>query len=145
MALAAKTGATTVDQPFDVDTLYQVRQAVLAHAGEAGLPGHRASDAVLAVHELAANAVRYGGGTGRLRIWVTSGTLCFQVQDSGPASRDGQSAATPARRPDGTPDSPYQPGHGLWLARAVADEMSAETGPGGSQVTVTFTLPLRST
>jgi Histidine kinase-like ATPase domain len=54
------------EQTFDANTLYLLRATVLAHATAAGMPEHRATDVVLAVHELAANAVRHGAGTGRL-------------------------------------------------------------------------------
>lgn len=36
---------------------------------------------------------------------------------------------------------PLQPGHGLWLTRELADQMSISSGPGGSRVTAVFTLP----
>jgi histidine kinase-like protein len=58
---------------FDAATLSQVRQMVLTQAAAAGLPEHSATDVLMAVHELAANAVRHGGGTGRLRVSVTPG------------------------------------------------------------------------
>jgi histidine kinase-like protein len=57
-----------LNQPFDANTLHQLRAAVLAHATQAGQPEHCASDVMLAVHELAANTVRHGAGTGRLLI-----------------------------------------------------------------------------
>jgi anti-sigma regulatory factor (Ser/Thr protein kinase) len=62
---------------------------VRAEAVAAGLTVDQARDVVLAVHELAANAVRHGGGTGRLRMLVSAGRLRCQVSDDGPAD-DGQ-------------------------------------------------------
>jgi anti-sigma regulatory factor (Ser/Thr protein kinase) len=47
----------------------------------------RARDAMLAVHELAANAVRHGAGRGRLRMWSQEGALCCQVRDGGQKPR----------------------------------------------------------
>jgi hypothetical protein len=38
---------------------------------------------------------------------------------------------------------PYEPGHGLWLVRKIADHISVNCSPAGSQVTVAFTM-LRS-
>ena len=52
-----------------------------AHACQAGLPEDRAEDMVLAIHELAANAVHHGAGTGRLRLWRRAGTVCCQIDD----------------------------------------------------------------
>ena len=49
-----------LDQTFDADTLADLRKAVLAVATAVGMPDHRAAEVMLAVHELAANAVRHG-------------------------------------------------------------------------------------
>ena len=64
----AAPGGVLLDQRFEANTLYQLRAAVLAHAVQAGLPEHHASEVMLAVHELAANTVRHGAGAGRLLI-----------------------------------------------------------------------------
>jgi anti-sigma regulatory factor (Ser/Thr protein kinase) len=118
----------TLDQEFGETTLRVLRETVLAHATAAGMPEGRAVDMMIAVHELAANAVKHGGGSGRLRMSVTGRELICQVSDPGTA---------------GTSPWPYEPGHGLWLVRQVADRMSVNHGPAGSQVTVVFTM-LRS-
>ena len=137
----------TLDQEFGETTLRVLRETVLAHATAAGMPEGRALDVMLAVHELAANAVEHGGGTGRLRMSVTNGELICQVNDLGPASsglprnsRLGSQRAGAAAR---TSPWPYEPGHGLWLVRQIADHISVDSGPAGSQVTVAFTM-LRS-
>lgn len=119
-----------------------LRHAVAAHAAAAGMSEMRARDAMLAVHELAANAVRHGAGRGRLRMWSQEGALVLP----GPGRR-----AETAHRPAGTGDRtdavadaaagwPYTHGHGLWLVRLLADHMSAESGPDGTCVTVVFAL-----
>jgi anti-sigma regulatory factor (Ser/Thr protein kinase) len=64
-----------LDREFDADALAGLRQAVLVYATACSMPEDRAADVMLAVHELAANAVRHGAGHGRLRIHVTAGTL----------------------------------------------------------------------
>ena len=76
----------TLDQEFGETTLRVLRETVLAHATAAGMPAGRALDVMLAVHELAANAVEHGGGTGRLRMSVTNRELICHVSDPGPAS-----------------------------------------------------------
>jgi Histidine kinase-like ATPase domain len=70
-----------LDREFDADALAGLRQAVLGYATACGMPGDRAIDVMLAVHELAANAVRHGPGHGRLRLYVTSSTLHCEVSD----------------------------------------------------------------
>jgi anti-sigma regulatory factor (Ser/Thr protein kinase) len=119
----------TLDQEFGETTLRVLRETVLAHATAAGMPEGRALDVMLAVHELAANAVEHGGGTGRLRMSVTNRELICQVSDPGAAVQTSQ--------------WPYEPGHGLWLVRQIADHINVNCGPAGSQVTVAFTM-LRS-
>jgi anti-sigma regulatory factor (Ser/Thr protein kinase) len=57
-----------LDHRFDARGLPLLRAVVLAHAVEAGMPESRARDVMLAAHELAANAVRHGAGTGRLQM-----------------------------------------------------------------------------
>lgn len=86
---AAVAGSPLLEQTFDAETLYQLRAAVLAYATTAGMPEYRAVDVMLAVHELAANAVRHGAGTGRLRLYAEPGVLRCQVQDAGAAGRGG--------------------------------------------------------
>ena len=54
-----------LDQAFDNDSLYALREAVAAHGSQAGLAEGRVGNLVLAVHELASNAVRHGVGRGQ--------------------------------------------------------------------------------
>ena len=130
--------AGTLDLAFDGDTLSDLRKAVLAVAVAAGLPGERADEVMFVVHELAANAVRHGGGAGRALLNVTAGYLSCQVSDTGPGSPAGR-----ARSDGGDPGVPwpFRSGHGLWLVRNVADHLSVQAGPHGSEVTVAFRLP----
>ena len=123
-----------LDQDFDGDSLYSLRAAVAAHASQAGMPEGRARDLVLAMHELAANAVRHGAGYGQLRLWVTQGAVRCEVTDDG-VPKAAESAATGSR------DAalwPVEPGHGLWLTRQVADQASWRSGPSGTVAAVSF-------
>jgi anti-sigma regulatory factor (Ser/Thr protein kinase) len=127
-----------LDQAFDANTLQELRKAVLAEATAAGMPDDRAADVVIAVHELAANAVRHGAGAGRLRMRVVAGELHCLVHDAGPASVDGHARRTGA---DTAWPWPVRPGCGLWLVKKVADRVSATAGLGGSRITAIFALP----
>jgi anti-sigma regulatory factor (Ser/Thr protein kinase) len=123
-----------LDRAFDAGTLPSLRKAVLAEAAMAGMPGDRAVDVMLAVHELAANAVRHGAGTGTLAMRVSDGRLYCQVSDVGPAG--GTGPATAAAR-----QWRVERGHGLWIVHMSADQVSVASGPAGFRVTAVFTLP----
>jgi anti-sigma regulatory factor (Ser/Thr protein kinase) len=136
-ALMAQIGGLppALDQAFDSGTLYALRSAVQAHAFAAGMPEYRADDVVIAIHELAANVIQHGAGRGRLRMWQVPGALQFQIDEGrAPAPADGQRANAADRWP-------YVKGHGLWLVREVADQMSMFSGADGTRATVLFALP----
>jgi anti-sigma regulatory factor (Ser/Thr protein kinase) len=126
-------------QAFDVGSLYGLRAAVAAHADAAGLPQHRADDLVVAVHELAANAVLHGAGHGQLRLWHDEHVLQCQVSDDGPPTAGAGADASPELRDASRWHS--ERGHGLWLIRQVADQVSVHSGPDGTIATISFTLP----
>jgi anti-sigma regulatory factor (Ser/Thr protein kinase) len=139
---AAGPGPLLLEEEFGGGPLYSLRQAVAAHAAAAGMLAARARDMTIALQELAANAVRHGAGRGRLRMWSRDGALVCQVQDTGPEPRDGRAAARDGADADGNAAGgwPCVHGHGLWLARQVADEMSVVSGPGATCATVVFAL-----
>jgi anti-sigma regulatory factor (Ser/Thr protein kinase) len=120
----SEVAAVVFDERFDASTLHLLRDRVAACVSAAGMPDDRAMDVILAVHELAANAVRHGAGAGRLLMRVAVGAMRCQVSDAGPAEEPGP--------------WPLRQGHGLWIVRAVADEFTASCGPQGSQVTALF-------
>ena len=122
--------------------MYALRAAVAAHATPATCPEPRAGDIVLAVHELAANAIRHSAGHGRLRITEHDGAWHCQVTDDGPpqAAKSGTGPEAQTTAPDDAP-WPSQHGHGLWVVGQVADRVSLQSGPGGTIATASFTLP----
>jgi anti-anti-sigma factor len=143
-------GAPILDQAFDEGSLYALRAAVAAHATQAGLARGRAEDLVIAVHELAANAVRHGAGHGRLRIWRSDQALLCEVSDDGVPPPAGDDVPQPAADdgvppPAGSHGDPAvqwrtEPGHGLSLVRQVADRASLTSGPDGTLAAISFAL-----
>ena len=138
-----------LDTMFDSGTLHMLRADVQVLASRTGFPDHRVEDMVLAIHELAANAVRHGAGAGRLRIWNLAGALHCQVDDGPPAF--GGPAAPGAGHGDGGATETESPsrlsavsswqathGHGLWVAQQVADQLQVTSGAQGTSATVTF-------
>jgi anti-anti-sigma factor len=114
-----------LDQLFDGDSLYALRAAAAAYSSQAGLAEGRVGDLVLAVHELAANAVRHGAGRGRLRIFNTGTELRCEVADDG--------REDPAQWV-------IEPGHGLWVIRQVADQTHLHATPAGTVAVAAFAL-----
>jgi anti-sigma regulatory factor (Ser/Thr protein kinase) len=115
----------SLDLPFDSDGLYAVRSSVAAHAGHLGASTQVVQRVLIVASELATNAVRHGGGRGRLRLWAAGGRLHCEVSDSGRGLRDIMAGA---ERP-----SPTAPGgRGLWISRQLADEFAIKSGPNGT-------------
>ena len=128
--VAASGGESlALDQAFDGDSLYALRAAVAAHGSQAGLSEGRTRDLVLAVHELAANAVRHGAGQGRLRLWAAHDAVRCEITDEG---APGEADAADAARWQA------EPGHGLWLVRRIADSASVQSGASGTVAAVIF-------
>ncbi len=111
--------AIGIDGRLDV-----VRRFCARHAYAAGLDAARVTDLLIAVGELAANAYRYGGGGGVLRVWCTSDELVCQIEDAGHIADP--LAATCAQPVDAGR------GYGLWLVNKVCDLVERRTGPPGT-------------
>ncbi len=110
---------------FTAADLARVRAFVAETAERAGLPPIQADELVVAVNEITGNAVRHGGGLGRLRAWREDHHLVFEVDDAGTAHPD--PLAGYVRRP---PDAETTGGYGLWLARQLCDLVEVRHGPG---------------
>jgi anti-sigma regulatory factor (Ser/Thr protein kinase) len=132
-AAAEHADEVLVDQRFDLGSIVTVRAAVAAHTDRLGL-GARSADLAVLVHELASNAIRHGGGEGRLRLWTAGGALHCEVSDDGLGLPPGLPLL--ARRPplDGVG------GRGIWLARALCDHLDLVSTPRGTTVTATVLL-----
>jgi anti-sigma regulatory factor (Ser/Thr protein kinase) len=125
--------AGLVDQPFDIDGLYALRATVAAHAADLGASPAEIDHVVILAGELAANAVRHGGGTGRLRLWAEQDRIRLEISDQGPGMR--QPTADAER-----PDPAAAGGRGLWICRQLTPHLKVTTGPHGT--TVTAVVPL---
>jgi anti-sigma regulatory factor (Ser/Thr protein kinase) len=122
-------------EAFSKDDVARLRRLVGHHADAVGLAETRKHDLVLAVDEIATNAIRHGGGAGELTLWVSREKLWFRVADRGPGMHTSPPTKPPSRRQIG--------GRGLWITRQVTDDMSIESGPDGTVVTAAINLTER--
>lgn len=106
--------------------LSQVRALVLQHATEAGLPGHRANDLVLAVSEVAANTLRHTRSAGTLTMWHDPDEIVCEIHDEGIIT----DPLAGHRRP--APDA--HGGHGLWLVHQVCDQVEFRSDSTGTTI-----------
>jgi serine/threonine-protein kinase RsbT len=149
---AADRGGDLLDVVFGWADFSKLRRLVTGQCAAAGLTGSRLDDFVLAVHEIAANAIVHAGEAGRLILRrAASGLRCLVTDTiaaapaSCPAPRRGEAPAPglgPA--PDGGagPDEPIGAdcGRGLWLAATLADELSITSGPDSTIVSLFMRL-----
>ncbi len=124
-----------LDQRFTRHTLYPLRQAVAQYAVVLGLVDETRYRLRVIASELSTNAVRHGGGTGRLRLWAGTGALCCEVTDGGGGFTDPVTAGTLA------PDPQATTGRGLWIVRRLAADLHIANGPDGAVVTATIAGP----
>jgi anti-sigma regulatory factor (Ser/Thr protein kinase) len=127
------TGGAPLQMRFTGADLPRLRLRVGDAAAAAGLDEDRCEELVLAVYELACNAILHGGGAGSLLLSRVDGSVRCQISDDGPGF---PAASTPAA----TTPAAAIPGGGLWLARQLTDGMEidggADSGPGGTVVTL---------
>ncbi|GAA2579699.1 hypothetical protein GCM10010435_66220 [Winogradskya consettensis] len=121
-----------IDQTFNRNDLYALRSGVSAHVTQVA-DERTAEDVVLIVHELCSNAVRHGGGTGRLQVWVAGGALHCEISDSGPGF------AQPGLVGQALPAPSLPGGRGLWIARKMSD-LRIVSDDSGTTVTATVAL-----
>jgi anti-sigma regulatory factor (Ser/Thr protein kinase) len=122
-----------VSQDFEERNLHELRQTVTAHAATV-LADDRVADMALIAIELASNAIRHGGGRGRLRLWTTPDAIHCQVTDDGPGFPDSKYPAV--RRPEPSASG----GRGLWLVLHFSDSLTVDNGSDrGATVTAVIT------
>ncbi|MCM3925569.1 ATP-binding protein, partial [Frankia sp. AiPs1] len=119
-------GPPRAEVAFGRGDLGLVRAAATRAALADGLGEDRAGDLELAVHEVATNSVRHGGGQGIARFWTADGCLICEVTDSGRLA----DRLAGRRRPD----LDLSGGRGLWLVNQLCDLVQLRSGHAGTTV-----------
>jgi len=110
------------------DDLGAVRVFVAQHAQLLGADTNRATELVLAAHEIASNSVRYGGGGGVLRMWSDDDAIVCEVRDHGHLENPLAGRQRPGPRDLG--------GRGLWMANQLCDLVQLRTYEVGNAVRI---------
>jgi anti-sigma regulatory factor (Ser/Thr protein kinase) len=120
------------DQRMDFDTwqLVEVRDTVARAAQAAGCDRDRVADLVLAVNEVATNAVEHGSGDAHLALWTGPGSheLLCEVHDGGRLGDPLPGLRAPH------PSDPR--GRGLWIARQLCDLLHVWGDDAGTHVRI---------
>jgi anti-sigma regulatory factor (Ser/Thr protein kinase) len=98
--------------------------------------GDHAGDVVSAVNEVVTNGLQHGTPPVRVRAWTADGLARVQVHDRGLTS-------IPVTAGYHRPAPELDRGHGLWVARQLADVVTTHTDRGGTTVTLDFPLATR--
>jgi anti-sigma regulatory factor (Ser/Thr protein kinase) len=131
--------STLLDLPFTMADLARLRFLVTRRAEDAGLCEPRLSDFVLAMHEVASNAVVHGGGKGRILLAHTDEGLRCAITDSGPGIPRPRPCEAVSLPGDDEGDE-AESGRGLWLAQALADHFYVTACETGTKVTLVALL-----
>ncbi|GAA1894545.1 hypothetical protein GCM10009837_15680 [Streptomyces durmitorensis] len=127
---------TLLELPFTMADLARLRLQVTRRAEDAGLCEPRLSDFVLAVHEVASNAVVHGGGKGRIHLAHTDEGLRCVITDSGL----GPTRPKPCESATLPEADEAENGRGLWLAQALTDHFDVTACAAGTRVTLVALL-----
>jgi anti-sigma regulatory factor (Ser/Thr protein kinase) len=142
----ANRSGDLLDIVFGWPDFAKLRRLVAGQCAAAGLTGSRLDDFVLAVHEIAANAIVHAGAGGRLILRPTAHGLRCLVADTipkAPISCPAPRGTDPRERTGGCdPGEPIgaDSGRGLWLAATLADELSITSGPDSTIVALYMRL-----
>jgi anti-sigma regulatory factor (Ser/Thr protein kinase) len=109
-----------------VRDLGAVRVLVSGVARAAGLDADRIDDLVIAVNEVATNAIKYGDLGGRVVAWATPCEVICQLEDPGHITDRLAGRHAPVAGTNG--------GIGLWMVNQLCDLVQVRTARGGTTI-----------
>lgn len=111
-----------IHQEFGAADIPGVRRTTLDWARAAGLVEDVAQEFLIAVYEIASNAVEHGGGRGVVWFWSDGIRLFCEIR-----------SARPIHDPLGgyrPPGAAQERGRGLWLARQICEQVTIDNDTG---------------
>jgi anti-sigma regulatory factor (Ser/Thr protein kinase) len=133
-AALAPVAPPSLEIDFGLADLPSVRRMVEWEALYAGVSGSRTDELVLAVNEIATNAVIHGSAPASLRIWNEDGEVVCEVSDAGDGIDD---ALAGQLRPAATGPG----GRGIWLTRMMSDAVEIRSTATGCTVAIHAKAP----
>lgn len=124
------------EMTFTADQLPAVRRFTAAHARRHRVHEDVIGDLVIAVNEIATNAVRHGSPTAGLRIWYDRDQMIAEIHDTGAWAPSAEPGANP-------PPIGAEGGMGLWVARQICSAVRISTGITGTVVRLELSVPGR--
>ncbi|GAA3385720.1 sensor histidine kinase [Cryptosporangium minutisporangium] len=121
--LVVPADAMTIE--FHAAEIPTVRQATLGWARDAGMVEDDAQEFLIAIYEIASNAVEHGGGLGVGRFWRDGDCLYCDIWSAQPIVN----SLVAGYRPPGTAQ---ERGRGLWLARQICQRVTIYDGDGAT-------------
>lgn len=103
--------------------------AVRDEAVAAGARTNGLDEFVLAVHQLAANALTHGDGRAELRTWCEERTFVCEVESHGAPVSEATAGYVPC-------DPEHERGRGLWLVRQVCELVEVRSRDGRTSIRV---------
>ncbi|HKG35806.1 MAG TPA: sensor histidine kinase [Solirubrobacterales bacterium] len=126
-------GAPTAEMEIDPARLGELRRLVEFEGSAAGVEPDRLGDLVVAVNEVATNALVHGARPARLRIFHRRGELLCEVGDAGAGFEDPLAGQLP-------PPPGVAGGFGMWITRMTGDATEVHSGEDGTTVTIHTSL-----
>lgn len=117
---------------FSLADLPDVRDFAADQARGRGMKEDAVGDFLVALNEIATNAVTHGSSQARLRLWGDEDALVADVHDDGQVWEPGSDPGT-------TPPGEHATsGMGLWVARLLSEQIVIRSGVEGTCVTMRF-------
>jgi anti-sigma regulatory factor (Ser/Thr protein kinase) len=109
------------------DDLHELRAFITERARRHGQSDGTLSNLLVALTEIATNALRHGAPPVALRVWTEQADLVCEIADHGIWNRDTLTGHLP-------PKSATAGGFGLWAARMLVDVVQVRSGGSGTVV-----------
>ncbi len=119
-------GPPDLRRAFGAWALNEIRASVQVALTGAGFGRDRAEDVVLAVNEIATNAVEHGPGDAEIYLWTDADGFVVEVHDRGALDNPLPGLVAP---------HPAEPrGRGIWIARQLCDSLHVWSDAAGTHV-----------